>query len=134
MCRTRLAASAALVLVTVLAAGCMTSSDALSGHAWKLVEIAGAAPVADAGLEFGTDGLLKVRPGCNAGSGGYRIDGNRLRMDQLALTAMACTGPASAQEAAFLAALNGSPAFEIETGTARLRLKGAAGDLVFVAP
>jgi len=128
------AALAALAVAALVAAGCMTSADAITGRAWKLVEIGGAAPAVEAGLGLEVDGRYSVRPGCNSGGGTYTINGNRITFGVAAITAMACGEPADGQEQAFLGVLGSTPAFEVETQTGRLRLKGAAGDLVFVAP
>ena len=124
----------ALSAVTVLAAACMPTSDAITNRPWKLVEINRSVPVAEGAVEFDTDGRFTVRPGCNSGGGTYTIDGNRIVVDGTQLTAMACGDPADGQEQAFLAVLRDTPRFEIETRTGRLRLTAGDRALVFDTP
>ncbi len=49
-------------------------------------------PVAVAHLVFGADGRVTGSDGCNRLSGGYAIEGDRLKFDRLAGTRMACLG------------------------------------------
>jgi heat shock protein HslJ len=122
-----------LPLVVVAAGGCMTSHDVITGD-WVLVQVDNAAPAAEAGISFGTDGRFAMQPGCNSGGGTYAISGNRIDVQSLEATAMACGEPADAQEQIFVAALEADPRFEIETGTGRLRLTTDDTVLVFDAP
>jgi heat shock protein HslJ len=118
----------------LLLAACMTSHDVITDRPWKLVLIGNAAPAAEAGISFGTDGRFTMQPGCNNGGGTYTISGNRIDVQSLEATAMACGDPADAQEQVFVAALEADPRFEIETGTGRLRLATDDTVLVFDAP
>ena len=124
----------ALVLAPLLLAACMPSSEAITDRPWKLVELGGRVPPAEAGITFGTDGRFTVKPGCNSGGGDYAIEGNTIGFESMGLTAMACGEPADAQEQAFLAVLGEGPRFEIETRTGRLRLTAGEDALVFEAP
>jgi heat shock protein HslJ len=123
----RAVTAAALV---VIVAACMPSSDAITG-AWKLVGVNGSAPATEGALSLLPDGKLTMRPGCNSGGGTYTIEANRLVTDSLSLTMMSCGEAADAQEQAFLAVLDADPRFEVETGTARLRLTSGDSVLVF---
>ena len=119
----------------ILVLGCGTDGQVpFDDRPWKLVEIGGAAPVAEAGISFGSDGRYQVHPGCNSGGGSYTVDGNRLSLGQGILTAMACGEPADSQERAFLAVLGASPTFQIERQTGRLRITSGSETLVFVTP
>lgn len=120
----------ALTAATLIATACMPSSDAITG-AWKLVGLNGSAPATEGALSLLPDGKLTMRPGCNSGGGTYTIEANRLVTDSLSLTMMSCGEAADAQEQAFLAVLDADPRFEVETGTARLRLTSGDSVLVF---
>lgn len=129
----------AVLMVAGVLAGCMPSSDAIADRPWGLAEIGGSAPAVPAQIEFGvdqsgSDGQFTVQPGCNTGGGTYRIVGNTIQVLDLKLTAMACGEPADSQEQAFLRVLGGTPRFEIETRTGRLRLTSGDDTLVFETP
>jgi heat shock protein HslJ len=124
----------AALLAAGLLVGCLPSSNAITGRTWRLVQIDGAVPAAEAGISFGVDGRVAVSPGCNSGGGAFSIEGNRITVGELLLTAMACGDPADAQEQAFLAVLGASPRFEIETRTGRMRLTAGEDALVFETP
>jgi heat shock protein HslJ len=121
--------------LAVLVLGCGTEGQVpLEGRPWKLLEIGGAAPAAEAGIMFGTDGRYQVQPGCNSGGGSYTLDGDRISLGETTLTAMGCGEPADGQERAFLAVLGGSPTFQVERQTGRLRIVSESEALVFEAP
>jgi heat shock protein HslJ len=122
-------------VVALAVAGCLTTHDVLVDRSWTLMEIGGAPPVAEAGVSFGTDGRFSMRTGCNTGGGSYHLDGNRILLDGMNLTAIGCEEPVRRQEEAILVAIGGAPVFSFDTGTGRLRLTGGAGEpLVFEAP
>jgi heat shock protein HslJ len=103
----------ALLAVLLLSACSTTPSPGLAGSEWRPVEIAGQTPASSQAMfvAFGGDGALHGNGGCNAFTGGYESDGNRLAVTPLAATRMACPEPAMSDENAFLAALQGSTAF-----------------------
>lgn len=78
-------------------------------------------------LQFGNDGRVNGHGGCNAFTGAYRIDGDRLTIGPLASTRKACMQPPAtmAQEAAYLKALESSARFRREAD--RLDLYTADG-------
>lgn len=73
-------------------------------------------------LQFGADGRVSGMGGCNAFTGAYTVDGDRLAIGPLAATRKACMQPPTvmAQEAAYLKALE---------STARFRREGDRLDL-----
>lgn len=78
-------------------------------------------------LVFDVAGRVDVATGCNRGGGTYVVDGDTLRFGALALTKMACDGPAGAMESAVLAVLGADRvAFAIEASRLTLTA-GAAG-------
>ncbi len=129
---------AALIVVALAAAGCLTTSDVLVGSPWSLVEVAGMPPVDPDGIgsvSFGTDGRFTVNTGCRSGGGTYHLDGNRIILDTEILQPSPCDAAMAAQDAILLGVVEGRPRFEIDTRTGRLRLTGENGTvLLFVAP
>lgn len=96
---------------------------------WNVTEVDGS-PVleeAPATLEFGADGTLSGTTGCNSYTTGFEVDGDQLVVGEIAVTAMACLGEVSDQEAAFLAVLGDEPTFELVDATLQLVLEGASG-------
>jgi heat shock protein HslJ len=61
---------------------------------------------ATATLVFGNDGSVEVNAGCNRGRGSWAAQGTGITFQGIALTKMACEGPAGALETAVLAVLN----------------------------
>jgi heat shock protein HslJ len=116
----------------LLVAACMTSHDVIADKTWTLVSIDGRPAVAAAGLSFGTDGKLAVRPGCNSGGGPYTIEGNRIMGGPFAITAMGCADDGvMAQETAFMGVVDAGPTFAVDTGTGQLRLTAGGVTLLF---
>ncbi len=61
---------------------------------------------ATATLVFGNDGAVMVNAGCNRGLGSWAAQGSGIAFREVALTKMACDGPAGALETALLAVIN----------------------------
>jgi len=79
---------------------------------------AGSAPTA----VFGTDGTVSGNATCNNFSGPYKIDGDKITIGPLASTMMACASEElSAQEAAYLAALQSAATYQVRGATLDLR-------------
>ena len=101
---------------------------AIEGRVWELTHLRGEPARAVAAVRppitarF-ADGRLQAFAGCNQMMGGYAIDGDRVRLDALAATMMACPPPVMAVESAFKAALGGTLRFQVEGD--RLTLAGA---------
>jgi heat shock protein HslJ len=131
----RLQIGIALLATTLVAAGCMTSADVITGKTWSLDLVDGQPAVAPGTLALGGDGQLQVEPGCNRGTGTYAIEGNRLVTGPIALTAMLCVDDAvNAQETIVLGVLDADPTFAVDTRTGQLRLTAGESTLLFDAP
>jgi heat shock protein HslJ len=68
-------------------------------------------------LTLGRDGRASGSTGCNRYTGGTAIDGAQLHFGQLAMTKMACLGPAMAQETHFTQALARTDRWSLEGET-----------------
>lgn len=103
-----------LLLLGAVAAGCASSGrlgDATGavGPTWTLVALGDDAPDAEATLTFGDDGRVFGTTGCNRYFGSYALaDDGALTLTGVGSTRMACPPAEMAQEAEFLAALNGA--------------------------
>ena len=101
--------------------------EALLGS-WSVVNLATADAVTgpidgtDPTLEFADDGTLSVDTGCNTGSGGWELDGDRITIGPLATTQRACDAPEGVmqQEADLTAALEASARMSIAGDTLTL--------------
>lgn len=134
----RLPRGAALGLLALAAAACLTTGDVLVDRPWRLVEIGGVPPVDPdgiVGMDFGTDGRYRVNTGCRSGGGTYHLDGNRILLDSEILQPSPCDEAMAAQDAILLGVVEGRPRFEIDSRTGRLRFTGEAGPvLLFDTP
>jgi heat shock protein HslJ len=123
--------SLSLVAAVLLVAACLNAHDVLTDRRWRLVEIGGAQPVADAHASFDADGHFFIGTGCSNVLGDYHLDANRIVLDSEGSGAMRCGEPAAArQEEAFLAAIGGRPAYAFDTGTGNLRLTSESGEVL----
>jgi heat shock protein HslJ len=89
---------AAVALATLPA---VAAAEGLAGSEWRPLTLAGA-PFPDgveAFVQFGAEGALTGRGGCNRFSGAYAIDAGRLTIGPVAATRMACPEPAMSAEA-----------------------------------
>jgi heat shock protein HslJ len=84
-----------LIETTALQAAALQAESALSGK-WILTELSGKAVQLDrpAFLEFLTGSMVGGNLGCNRFSGSYQQSGASLSFSPLAVTRMACLGPA----------------------------------------
>ncbi len=103
-----------ILLLGAVAAGCASSGrlgDATGavGPTWTLVALGDDAPDAEATLTFGDDGRVFGTTGCNRYFGSYALaDDGALTLTGVGSTRMACPPAEMAQEAQFLAALDGT--------------------------
>ena len=111
----------AILVTAFVVAGCAVTTRVatmdLPGSTWELVAMDGEAVAGDAvpTLAFDEQGAVSGSTGCNTFSGEVAIDGNALSFGPLVTTRMACADPAAnAQEAAFLAALEGVSAYTVD--------------------
>ena len=129
---------AALGLLVLALAGCLTTNEVLVDRPWTLVEIDGVPRVnvdVPAGMGFGTDGRFWINTGCRSGGGSYHPDGNRILLDAEILQPSPCDDAMAAQDAILAGAIEGRPQFDIDTQTGRLRLTTEAGQiLLFETP
>jgi heat shock protein HslJ len=84
-------------------------------------------------LDFGTDGQVSGKSGCNTYSGGYETNGDQLKVGPLASTRMFCESPAGVmdQEQQYLAALQNAATYEIAGN--QLTIRDADGAMQVVA-
>jgi heat shock protein HslJ len=111
-------------------------SRPLTGTAWRLESIEegggadGSVSSVPTGvtstLRFDDDGALAARPGCNSGSAAYAVAGDRLRVEPMTLTRMACDPPAMDVESTVVGVLDGDVRFSVDGGTLRLERGGRA--------
>ena len=110
----------------------------LTGQVWTLNSIITGDAVSSvpagitATLQFNDDGTLAFQSGCNSGGGNYVVDGQQVAFSNLVTTEMACPGPQSDVEAAFLAVL-GADANDFVIDADQLTLMAGANGLQFVA-
>ena len=130
----------ALIAVTSVA-GCSlmqpnstsTPKVDLIGGTWVAEDIDGAGVVdnAQSTLEFGNDGRVSGRGGCNRFGGTIELKGAQMIMGELISTKMACAPALMDQETKFIAALQATRTYRMDednklvlsdaTGTPRLR-------------
>jgi heat shock protein HslJ len=84
---------------------------------------AGAPP---ATVEFGQD-TVRVFAGCNSGSAGYRLSGDTITFEPLALTKKACPGDIMTLESAVVAVLEGSVTYGVESDVLTLKHRSGKG-------
>lgn len=94
----------------------------LEGTDWQWNDALPGAPVS----ALFSNGVISGSGGCNDYTGGYQVAGQALTVDSLATTGLLCDDAVMAQEAVYLADLQGALGYEI-TG-ASLRIFGVVGD------
>ncbi len=103
----------------------------LENNIWVLNTLDGE-PVGDVRvtIQF-EDGSASGNGGCNSYSGSYTLDGQSLTFDEaIAMTMMACIGPAETVEPAYMALLSQVASYQIDNGA--LSLLPAEGDALLV--
>ena len=132
------AAAAAIALAACTSAGASPSGGAspsakaaagtpLEGTAWQLTDYVGpdgkTLPVPEAVGATATfsAGTVAGNAGCNQYHGAYTIDGDKMTVGQVAMTAMACSAPQMALETAYTAALQKTATYAITGETLELR-------------
>ena len=120
-------------------AAAQAPAAAIEGPVWRLTQLRGQTDKALAGLPTPITarfdaGRLQAFAGCNQLTGAYTIDGDRVRLEALAGTMMACPPPVMAAETAFKAALSGVLRFAVADGRLTLAAESDTGPtLVFAA-
>jgi len=112
------------VLVMLVACG-RTSNDPLNHTTWELYSIGNYAPIPDSitTIRF-ENGKVSGLGGCNQYGGEYQVHGNKLSLDKLYMTEMACISPEGImeQEQRFLKALGDTSSFEIMNGQLQISM------------
>ncbi|MBP7242379.1 META domain-containing protein [Amaricoccus sp.] len=105
----RLVLALAMTVLPVAAA----AQQGLAGSEWRPLTIAGQPfpEGVEAIVQFGADGRLTGRGGCNRFTGAYSVDGETLTVGPVAATRMACPEPAMSAEAALFAAFEAVATF-----------------------
>ena len=107
----------------------------LAGTSWEAVNynngkqaVVGVITDTTLTADFGKDGTLSGKAGCNTYSGDYKTNGNQITIGPLASTMMACDQPAGVmdQETQYLAALQSAATYQIEGNVLELRTKDDA--------
>jgi len=85
----------ALVLATLLAAGCITGDGELQGTTWRLISYLGddgqtVRATAGATISFSGGGTLQGNAGCNSYGADYRMGKNQIVISQPVATEMYC--------------------------------------------
>src|SRR3954463_13389359 len=87
---------------------------------------------ASAWLQFGADGRVTLNTGCNSGGGSYTADANTITLEQVAMTAVGCTGAAAQLEQAVMTVLN-AQTLDYSTDAQSLTLEAGAAGLQLTA-
>ncbi|MBR1369062.1 hypothetical protein RJ53_05930 [Methanocalculus chunghsingensis] len=92
-----------LVLVTLLAAGCVAGDGGLSGTTWRLISYMGddgqtIRATAGATISFSGDGTLQGNAGCNSYAAEYRAGKNQIVISHPVATEMYCTDESVMEE------------------------------------
>ena len=104
----------------------------LEGTSWRLVWLVGTDLPAGAGITLIVTGdRVSGSGGCNDYGGTYRVDGQRLQIDEVASTLIGCQEPVASREQAFYAALPLATSWEIADGRLILRDADGTDRLVF---
>lgn len=99
----------------------------LTGTMWHLTtttdgDVASSVPSeVTSTLQFGDDGRVQVRPGCNTANGPYTADGEVVTFGVIGVTMMACPDPQMQVENTVLRALQGAVPFSIDGDQLTLR-------------
>ncbi len=99
----------------------------LTGVTWVAEDIDGGGVIdnAQSTLEFTSDDRVAGRAGCNRYGGSVKLDGSKLKIEQVFATKMACAPALMDQETRFLQALEAASSFEVKD--TKLLVKDAAG-------
>lgn len=135
-----------LATIGIIAAACSSSAGSggsggqLDGKTWALTSYASGGATQQVPAEVLADATFTAAEsnvsgsaGCNRFSGGYRVDGASLTFGALATTQMACIGPASDVEAAYLANLAATRSYTATADALTMFDGTGASILVFVA-
>jgi heat shock protein HslJ len=127
---------AVLALVLVLA-GCGNSTaagSALRGHTYLSDSVTGRslAPGTRVSLKFTDDGRLVAGAGCNTMSGPVTVDGDKLVLDDLPMTVIACDQARQGQDKWLYDLLGGNPTWRLDGST--LHITAGSTEIVLSEP
>jgi heat shock protein HslJ len=112
------------------AAGGAVDAAALAGHTFLSTQVDGQDLVADTQITLTfDDSTVGANAGCNTMTGGYKVDGGKLVVGQLAQTRMACEPALEAQDQWVAELLSGSPTIALDG--ANLTLEGGGTTAIF---
>jgi len=127
--------SGATLLVYAVGTGLTQGEWHVTGYNNGRQAVVSIAAGSDPTAVFGTDGTVSGNATCNRFNGPYKVDANKITIGPLATTMMACaTDELSAQEAAYLAALQGAATYQIRGATLELRNASDAIAVTFTQP
>lgn len=98
-------------VITLLDREVAEPDQPLTGVVWTLSsfitgDVASSVPIGiNATIAFADDGTFQLHDGCNSGGGRYVVDGDTIRLSEVAVTEMACAGAAGQVEQAVLAVI-----------------------------
>ena len=133
--RTLLGLAAPLLLgLTSCAMPSAPAAESIWGTEWRLQTLGGQQVMADAPatLAFPEAGRVGGSGSCNRFFGSVSLDGERLRIDQIGSTKMACGPGAMNQEDRYLAALNKAQRLQRQGDSLTLHLANGEPPLHFV--
>ena len=105
-----------------------TAAPSLTSNPWDVISfnngkqaVVSVNPAAPMTAVFTADGKVSGSAGCNSYTGGYQVDGNKIKIGPLATTQKACPQPIMEQETQFLKALQSSATWSIFNGVLGMR-------------
>ena len=114
------------LIASILIVSCAHQPSLVGTH-WLAEDIDGGGVIdnAQSTLEFTSDNRVAGRAGCNRYGGSVKLDGSKLKIEQVFATKMACAPALMDQETRFLQALEAASSFEVKD--TKLLVKDAAG-------
>jgi heat shock protein HslJ len=112
-----------------------TGGDTLDGTSWELMTYGETKPIPGTTITATfEDGRVTGSAGCNTYFGSYQVDGDRIRVGDMAMTEMACLEPEGAmeQELVFAELMRGAQSFRLADG--QLEIFGADGEALTLVP
>ena len=113
----------------------LPTGDPLKGTSWRLVTLGGAGLIPGSQITATFEaGQVHGSTGCNSYGGSYQVSGDKLTMDAMFMTEMACMDPQGVmdQERQYLEMLGMAQTFEVSSG--QLQVFSAGGEvLTFLA-
>ena len=80
-------------------------------------------------LEFLSDGKVRVKADCNSGTGTYTVSGDRLAIENVGLTKMACAAGSPSDQ--FVQGLSNAISYVLDGAELTISMRYDAGEMVF---